>query len=146
MQAFAAVWPQKSAMRALVVPGFVAVTGFHRRDDMDETGIVAADGKYLGDDVLLPDMALGNMFDGNASSTGQLGGTLADAIAQRFGKSRVVEEPRRQKCGHSLHIAGPGECAGDDDPVVAGEYPGEALAVTVRQQLPQSSLPLPTPL
>src|SRR6185437_12091870 len=33
--------------------------------------------------------------------------------------------------------------AGDDDPVVAGEHPGEALAVTLRQQLPQPPLPLP---
>jgi hypothetical protein len=51
--------------------------------------------------------------------------------------------PRRQKCGHSLRIAGPMECAGDDDPVLAGEYPGEALAVTVRQQLPQPFPPAP---
>jgi amidase len=31
----------------------------------------------------------------------------------------------------------------DDDPVVAGEHPGEALAVTLRQQLPQPPFPLP---
>ena len=95
-------------MRALVVPGFVAVTGFHRRDDMDEAGIVATDGKYLGDDVLLPDMALGNMFDGDASRTGQFGSTVAHAITERFGKSRIVEDPdlpRRKKPHHPLRIA-----------------------------------------
>jgi len=56
MQALAAVRPQEGAMRALVVPGLVAVTGFHRRDDMDEAGMIATDGKHLGDNVLLADM------------------------------------------------------------------------------------------
>jgi hypothetical protein len=40
-------------------------------------------------------VALGNVFDGNASGTRQLGGALAlaHAIAKRFGKSRIVEDP-----------------------------------------------------
>src|SRR5580692_1070526 len=146
MQAFAAVRPQEGAMRAFVVPGLVAVTGFHRRDEMHQAGMVATDGKDLGDDVLLADMALANMFDGHASSTGQFGSSVADAIAERFSKSRIVEDAdltRRQKCRHSLRIAGPRQRPGDDDPVVAGEHPGEALTVTIRQQLPQPPLPLP---
>src|SRR5262249_17264801 len=146
MQAFAAVRPQEGAMRAFVVPGLVAVTGFHRRDDMHQAGIVATHGKNLGDEVLLADMALGNMFDGHASSTGQFASPVADAIAERFSKSRIVEDadlPRRQKCRHSLRITGPWQRAGDDDAVVAGEHPGEALTVTIRQQLPQPSLRLP---
>ena len=109
--------------------------------------MVATDGKDLGDDVLLADMALANMFDGHASSTGQFGSSVADAIAERFSKSRIVEDAdltRRQKCRHSLRIAGPRQRPGDDDPVVAGEHPGEALTVTIRQQLPQPSLRLPT--
>src|SRR5262249_15783126 len=146
MQAFAAVRPQEGAMRAFVVPGLVAVTGFHRRDDMHQAGIVATHGKNLGDDVLLADMALGNMFDGHASSTGQFASPVADAIAERFSKSRIVEDadlPRRQKCRHSLRITGPWQRAGDDDAVVAGEHPREALTVPIRQQLPQPSLRLP---
>ena len=114
---------------------------------MHQAGMVATDGKDLADDVLLADMALGNMFDGHASSTGQFGSPVADAIAERFSKSRIVEDadlPRRQKCRHSLRIAGPWQRAGHDDPVVAGEHPGEALTVTIRQQLPQPSLRLPT--
>ena len=53
MQAFAAIWPQGGAMRLLVVPGLVAVAGFHCRDDMHQAGMVAADGKHLGDDGFL---------------------------------------------------------------------------------------------
>src|ERR1700731_1291941 len=76
---------------------------------------------------------------------------LANSAARSRTRSRsgsgIVEDPdlpRRKKPHHPLGIAGPGQRAGDDDPVVAGEHPGEALAVTLRQQLPQPSLPLPT--
>src|SRR6185437_1145395 len=74
------------------------------------------------------------------------GSAVAHAITKRFGKSRIVEDPdlpRRKKPHHPLRIAGPGQRAGDDDPVVTGEHPGEALAVTLGQQLPQPPLPLP---
>src|ERR1700746_2708932 len=93
----------------------------------------------LGTTSFLADVVLGNVFDGNASGTRQLGGTLAHSIAQRFGKSRIVEDPdlpRRKKSRHSLRVTGSRQCAGDDDPVIAGEHPREALAVTLRQRLP----------
>ena len=147
VQAFAGIRPQEGAMRLFVVPGLVGVAGFHRRDDMDQAGMVAAHGKYLGDDVFLANVLLGNVFDGDASRTGQFGSAVAHAITKRFGKSRIVEDPdlpRRKKPHHPLGIAGPGQRAGDDDPVVAGEHPGEALAVTLRQQMPQPLLPLAT--
>jgi len=146
MQAFATIRPPEGAMRLLVVPGLIGVAGFHGRDDMDQAGMVAADREHLGNDLFLADVVLGNVFDGNAGSTGQRGSAVADAITKRFGKSRIVEDPdlpRIQKPRHSLRIAGPGQRAGDDDPVVAGEYPGKALAVTLRQQLPQIPLPFP---
>jgi hypothetical protein len=145
MQAFAGIRPQEGAMRLLVVPGLVGVAGFHRRDDMHQAGMIAAHRKHLGDDVLLADVALGDVLDGNATGTGQLGGAFAHPITKRFGKSRIIKDldlPRRKKPRHSLRIAGPRQRAGDDNPVVAGEYPGEALAVTLRQALPQPPLPL----
>ena len=75
---------------------------------MHQAGTVATDDKHPGDDVLLADVVLGNVFDGNASGTRQLGGTLAHPIAKRFGKSRIVEDPdlpRRKKPHHPLRIA-----------------------------------------
>jgi hypothetical protein len=63
MEAFAGIRPQEGAVRLLVVPGLVAVAGFHCRDDMDQAGMVAAGGKHLGDDVLLAEVVLGNVFD-----------------------------------------------------------------------------------
>jgi hypothetical protein len=146
MQTFAAVRPQEGAMGAFVVPGLIAVAGFHCRDDMHQAGMVAAAGEHLGDDVLLADVALGNVLDGHAGGTGQVGGALAHTITERFGKPRIVEDrylPGREKCRHSPRIAGPRQCASDDDPVVTGEHPGEALAVALRQQMLQPPLPLP---
>src|ERR1700756_2641178 len=100
MQAFASIRPQEGAMRVLVMPGLVGVAGLHRRDDMHQAGTVATDDKHPGDDVLLADVVLGNVLDGNASGTRQLGGALAHSIAKRFGKSRIVKDPdlpRRKK-------------------------------------------------
>src|SRR5262245_57679055 len=75
-----------------------------------------------------------------------LGGTLAHAVTQRLGKSRVVEDadlPRRKKGRHSLRVASPRQRAGDDNPVVAGQHPREPFAVTLRQWPLQAGLPLP---
>src|SRR4029077_17369606 len=104
-------------------------------DDMHQAGTVATDDKNPGDDVILADVVLGNVFDGNASGTRQLGGALAHLRAQRVRKSRIVEDPdlpRRKKSRHSLRVTGSRQRAGDDDAVIAGEHPGEALAVTLR--------------
>src|SRR5215469_9233243 len=147
MQTFAAVRSQEGAMGAFVVPRLVAVAGFHCRDDMHQAGMIAAVGKHLGDDVLLADMALGNVLDGYAGGTGQCGSAGAHPIPQRFSKSRIVEDPdlpSREKCRHSLRIADPRQGARDDDPVIAGEHASEALAVPLRQ-VPQPPLPFPTP-
>jgi hypothetical protein len=113
---------------------------------MHQAGTVATNNKHPGDDVLLADVVLGNVFDSKASGTRQLGGALAHSIAKRFGKSRTVEDPDlpgRKQSSHSLRVTGSRQRAGDYDPVVAGEHPGEALAVTLRQRLPQSLLLLP---
>src|SRR6516165_712255 len=147
MQALTGSRAQESAVGLLAVPGLVGGTGFHCRDDMDQAGMVAAPREHLGNHLLLADVAVGNMLDGNANSRGQLGGALAQTVTKRLGKSRIVEDadlPRRQECRHPFCITHPGQCTGDDDPVVAREHPGEALAVTLAQQPPQPSLLLPT--
>src|ERR1700756_3777825 len=93
-----------------------------------------------GNHLLLADMAAGNMLDGIAGSRSQLG----SAVTKRLGKSWIVEDadlPRREKCCHPGRVARSRQGAGDDDPVVAGEHPGEALVVTFGQQPPQPTLP-----
>jgi hypothetical protein len=148
MQAFTGRRPQEGAIGLLAVPGLVCRAGLHCRDDMHQAGMVTAFGQHLGNHVLLADVALGNVFDGNAGRSSQFGGALAHPVAKRLGKSRIVEDadlPRRKKCRHPLRIARSGQGPGNNDPVVAGEHPGQTLAVTLRQQPPHPSLPLHTP-
>src|SRR5438045_7891397 len=107
---------------------------------MHQAGTVATDNKHPGDDVLLADVVLGNVFDGKASGTRQLGGALAHSIAKRFGKSRIVEDPDlpgRKKSSNSLRVTGSRQRAGNDDLVIAGEHPGEALTVTLSHRVRQ---------
>ena len=68
MQAFTGGRAQKSAVGVLAVPGLVSGTGFHRREDMHQAGMVAACGQHLGNHVLFADVAVGNVLDGNAGS------------------------------------------------------------------------------
>src|SRR6201988_3137481 len=113
---------------------------------MHQAGRDATDDKDPGDEGFPGNVVFGNVFEGNAIGTRQLGGALAHSIAKRFGKSRIVKDPdlpRRKKSRHSLRVTGSRQRAGDDDPVIAGEHPGEALAVTLRQWLPQPPLLLP---
>jgi len=145
VQAFTGSRAQEIAMGLLAVPGLVGGAGFHRREDMHQAGMVAARGQHFGNHVLLADVAAGNVLDGNAGSRSQLGSALAHTVAKRLGKSRIVEDadlPCREKCRHPRRITRLRQGAGHDDPVVAGEHPGEALAVTLGQQPPQPSLPL----
>ena len=111
VQAFTGSRAQESAMGLFAMPGLVGGTRFHRRDDMHQAGMVAACGQHLGNHVLLADVAVGNVLDGNAGSRSQLGGALAHTVTKRLGKSRIVEDtdlPSRKKCRHSLRIARPG--------------------------------------
>jgi len=50
---------------------------------MHQAGMVAAHRKHLGDDVLLADVALGDVLDGNATGTGQLGQGAAETLLGR---------------------------------------------------------------
>ena len=113
---------------------------------MHQAGTVATNDKHPGDDILLADVVLGNVFDGNAGGTRQRGGALAYSIAKWFGKPRIVEDPDlpgREKCCHSLRIAGPRQCAGDDDPIITGEHTDEAARGSAPSPGASTSPPVP---
>jgi len=145
MQAFAGIRPQEGAMRLLVVPGLVGVAGFHRRDDMHQAGMGARAPQAPW--RRRPPCGCGSWRCARwqCQRHRPTRRRVRAPITKRFGKSRIIKDldlPRRKKPRHSPRIAGPRQRAGDDNPVVAGEYPGEALAVTLRQALPQPPLPL----
>jgi len=58
VQALATVRPDEGPVRVLVVPGLIGIAGFHRRDDVDQPGMIAA---------LLDDPSDHVLFDGRCS-------------------------------------------------------------------------------
>ena len=86
VQALAAVRPDEGLVGLLVVPGFVRVAGFHRRDDVHQTGAIATLAEHARDNVFLADMWLGEVLDGDARLSGQRCRTVTHAVAQRLGK------------------------------------------------------------
>ena len=73
-------------MRLLVVPGFVRVAGFHGRDDVHQTRVVATLLEHARDNIFLPDVRLRNVLDGNSRLSGHRCRTVTHALAQRLGK------------------------------------------------------------
>src|ERR1700748_1647474 len=63
VQALAAGRAQIGLVRLLVMPWLVGVAGLHRRDDVNQAGMLAALLQHLGDNRLLADMALSDMLN-----------------------------------------------------------------------------------
>ena len=100
--------------------------------------MIAACGQHLGHHVLLADMGLVDVLDRHPGLHTDFLGTGANALAQRLGKTRVVEDAdaaRLQDARHPRRVACPGQGTGNDDSVVARQYTRQALPVTLRQQL-----------
>src|SRR5208337_2387032 len=103
-QAFAAIRAQEGLVSFLIVPRLVGAAGFHGGDHMREAWMIAALGNRLGNDVLFADMALRNMLDAGARGFRNLRRVLADRIAQRCRKLRIIENAdgiRIKKRGHA---------------------------------------------
>jgi len=64
----------------------------------------AAHRKHLGDDVLLADVALGDVLDGNPAAPANSAARSRTRSRSGFGKSRIIKDldlPRRKKPRHS---------------------------------------------
>ena len=59
---------------------------------MHQTGAVATLLEHARDSIVLADMRLGDVLDGNSRFGGQRCRTVARAVAQRLGKFGVVED------------------------------------------------------
>ena len=99
---------------------------------MREAWPIAALGNRLGHDVLLADMALRNVLDGNARGFRNLRRVLPHLIAQRGRELRIIENKdavRVQKCRHPLGVADTRNRTGDDNPIVTRKNPCDPLVV-----------------
>jgi len=107
VQALAAVGFEEGLPARLVAPGSVAVARLHRRDDRRQSRMIAAPLKHLGHDLFLADVRPGDVLNGNPRRRRQLLSASPDRIAQRLGKTCVVEYPnpsRLQKRRHTLRV------------------------------------------
>ena len=80
-----------SACRARACPreggGLVGIAGFHRRDDVHQTRVVATLAEHPRNNIFLADMRLGDVLDGNARLSGQRYRTVTHAVTQRLANS-----------------------------------------------------------
>jgi len=137
VQALAAVRAQIGLVRPLVVPRLVGVAGFHRRNDMDQAGMVAALFQHFRDHRFLADMTLGDVLDRDRGFLRQRRRALPHAIAQRRGKLRVIENPNLvgvKKPRHPLRVARPRKRSRHHHPVITGQNTRNPLLVALRQR------------
>ena len=136
--------PERQLARLLVVPGPVGRTGFHRREDMDQAGMLAPLTKDLLDPAFLAEIALPfDVLDLQAVLLGQALGVTPNLFAQGLGELGEVEDTdlaSPQLCAHRVGIANLGNRACNDYPVEARQSPADLVGVPFRQQLRHDSL------
>jgi hypothetical protein len=91
VQALARGMAQKGLVTLLVVPGFVGVTGFHGGEHMHQSWMIPTVLEHRGNEVFLADVRLGHVLDSRSLRGRQSLCGFTNAIAQRFGKARVVK-------------------------------------------------------
>ena len=122
VQALATVRPRVGLVGLLVVPRLVSVASLHRRDDMHQTGMLAASLQHLCRRRFLADMLLADVLDGQTRFRGQCRRLLAHPLARRFGKPGVIEDAEVvgvEELRHPVRVAHRRQRPGDRHPVVA---------------------------
>jgi len=90
------------------------------------------------DDILLANMALGDVLDRHPALECQRCGAVSHPVSLFHRELRVVEDADpvgTQIPGHPLGIADAGQCPGDHNPIIAGQHPGDPVVVALRQRL-----------
>ena len=148
VQALARTGLEAGLTGGLVMPGSVAIAAFHRRDHVHQPRIVASAREHLGHDVFLADVGLVDMLDLDAGLATCFQRPRTDTLTQRFGTARVVKDAdpaRVKKARHAARVAHPRQRAGNDDSVVARQYPCHAVPVTLREYQRHRRLPWSVP-
>jgi hypothetical protein len=119
-----------------VMPGLIASTGLHRREDMDQTRMRASVSYNLMDPVFPAKVLLADELYFQAVLGGQAFGMGTDLVAQRRCPLGVVENPDVlcfEKAGHALGITNTGNGAGEHDAVKARQYPLNLTGVALNK-------------
>ncbi len=123
----------------LVVPGLVGGAGFHRREDVDQAGVLAPGGEELLDPLLLPEiLGAPHELDREAGLLGEPLGLDPNLVPERLGPAGVVEEPDllgAQVRRHGPCVAEIGERAREHHPVEAGEHRTDLVGVSFNESV-----------
>jgi hypothetical protein len=145
MQTLAGCRLEKGVTGLFVVPRFECGAGFHRREDMNHSRMIATlrdDGPYaslftkvgLSDELNLQTMLARNGF-----------GMLTQFQTKLIGPGRVTEhghtKTATESC-HSTRIAHINQRPGQDNPVITGQLKGYFLSMTFNQVLHALTLQL----
>jgi len=135
---------QRRLARRLVVPGREGGTGFHRCEDVDQTGVVAPRVQDRADAVFLAEgVGRADKLDLQPVLPRQPLGVLPDLLPQGFNEARIVEQAdvvAAQVGRHALGIADTGQRARDDEAVIARDHARDLCGVAVGQQSHGSTL------
>jgi len=138
VQTFAVFVAQRGFAGHLVMPGCEGGAGFHRREDVDQTGVVAPRVQDRADAVFLAEgVGRADKLDLQPVLPRQPLGVLPDLLPQGFNEARIVEQAdavAAQVGCHALGIADTGQRARDDNAVIAGHHARDLRGVAVGQQ------------
>ena len=136
VQALAAVRANEGLVCGFVVPRSVGVTGFHRRDDVDQPRVFAALLQHALDHGFLAGVAFGDVLDRHPGTGRQRSGGVPDTITQRLREGRVIEDfdpAGVEEPGHPLRVADRRQGSRDHHTVVAGQNARYPLVIALRQ-------------
>ena len=125
MQALAVIRHQIRLAGLLVVPRLVGRARLHRREDADQSRMLAAFRQYLFHPIFFPEVPLADELDLDASLRRHLLGVLPNPVPERLGELRIVENPNlplKQKRCHSSGKADPRQGAENQHPVPATQH------------------------
>ena len=144
MQAFAGDRFEIGLVRLFIVPGLIRRTGFHRRKEMNQSGMCPALFDDVANTIFLAEILLANKFDFQTVIGGNLFGVDAKFVPQGFGPLRKVKNANtaaRQKGAHSLGIADLWNRAGQYDSVKTGQGSRDFSTVSFDKRLHDSNTP-----
>lgn len=119
----------------LVMPRSIGGTGFHGREDMDQTGVISPLGDERLDPVLFTKrLVAADGLDLITRLRGELFGMAAQFIPQRLRPARVVEQSNvviTEVARHGASITNIGKGPGDDDTIETGEHARDFIPVAL---------------
>lgn len=137
VQTFASDRFQKGFVSSLVMPRLVCGARFHGRENVNQSGMIAAFFDDISDTVFLAEVLLANEFYFEASLSCDPFGVVSYPIPQWLGEFGVVEDtdsPLEEQGSHCAGVTDGGQCAGNDNTIQTSKTAVDLIRISFRQQ------------